>query len=264
MHDLAFEHLKVSLDAGVLTLMIDRPAAKNALYGKLYAHLAHALEFAERSPEVKNVILRGAGADFTAGNDLDEFIAFSQMSDIKDAALPAFRFIKAAATLSKPLIIAIKGVAIGIGTTILCHADFVYCDDTAVFALPFVSLGLTPEAGMTRLMTQQIGYLRTCELLFCAKKFDAALAKDYGLISHITHDTDVYEHAQNTARALAALPMSALTASKRLLRQDLDETLACIDKEGEVFLERLRSKELLEAISAFREKRPADFSQFDG
>ena len=255
-------HLQANLEHGILTLAINRADAKNALYGELYLCIANAFDQADASKEVRVVILRGAEQDFTAGNDMKDFMGFIQKPlEGKAGDAPPFVLLKAAARFSKPLIIGVKGVAIGIGVTILLHADMVYADNSALFQIPFVSLGLSPEGAASRLLVQQAGYHKAAELLFTAKKFNAATATQAGLVNDVVED--VYATAQQTAEQLAALPLASLKQTKALMKKDLADIITCVDEEAEIFMQRVRSPEMMEAVQAFMQKRKPDFSQFN-
>ena len=255
-------HLQANLEHGILTLAINRADAKNALYGELYLCIANAFDQADASKEVRVVILRGAEQDFTAGNDMKDFMGFIQKPlEGKAGDAPPFVLLKAAARFSKPLIIGVKGVAIGIGVTILLHADMVYADNSALFQIPFVSLGLSPEGAASRLLVQQAGYHKAAELLFTAKKFNAATAAQAGLVNDVVED--VYATAQQTAEQLAALPLASLKQTKALMKKDLADIITCVDDEAEIFMQRVRSPEMMEAVQAFMQKRKPDFSQFN-
>lgn len=254
-------HLNAELNAGILTLAIDRPDAKNALYTELYLALEQALYQADAASEVRVVILRGAGQDFTAGNDMQDFA-----SKMRNPITPAgdgapFLLLKSAAKFSKPLIIAVKGVAIGIGVTLLLHADFVYADDSALFQIPFVSLGLSPEGCASKLFQQQAGYLLAADLLLSARRFDVQTAYQARLITQIS--ADPYLQAAQTAQHLSKLPLASLKQSKALMKANLNEIVEWIDHEAEIFMQRVQSPEMREALMAFKEKRKADFSQFN-
>ena len=256
------QHLNAKLDNGVLTLAIHRPEAKNALYGELYLWIAKALDEADLDNSVRAVILRGEDADFTAGNDMQDFMkSAAQKGQAPAAEGPPFILLKSAAKFSKPLIAAVRGVAIGIGVTILLHCDLVYSDNTALFQIPFVSLGLSPEGAASRLLVKQAGYQKAAELLFTAKKFDAATAVKANLVNDVVED--VYATAQQTAQHLAALPLASLKQSKALMKKNLAEIIACVDEEAEIFMQRVRSPEMMEAVQAFMQKRTPDFSQFN-
>ena len=255
-------HLQANLHDGILTLAIARAEAKNALYGDLYLNIAQALNEADQSPDVRVVILRGAEGDFTAGNDMKDFLTFIQLPRTTPAGdAPPFVLLKAAARFYKQMICAIRGVAIGIGVTILLHADLAYADDSALFQIPFVSLGLSPEGAASQLLVQQAGYHKAAELLFTAKKFNSQTALEVGLINAISKD--VYAEAEQQAKILASLPLASLQQTKQLMKHNLAQIIECIDHEAEIFMQRVASPEMSEAISAFMQKRPANFSQFN-
>ncbi len=255
-------HLNANLDNGTLTLAINRPEAKNALYGELYLWIAQALDEADHDDAVRNIILRGQDNDFTAGNDMQDFLAFAQKPlDRKAGMNPPFVLLKSAARFSKPLIVAVRGVAIGIGVTILLHADLVYSDNTALFQMPFVSLGLSPEGAATQLLVQQAGYHKAAELIFTAQKFNAEKAFATGLVNEIVEDA--YAHAEAQAHHLSLLPLASLKQSKALMKHNLQQIIECIDHEAEIFMTRVKSPEMAEAVSAFMQKRKPDFSQFN-
>ena len=256
------QHLDAKLEDGILTLAINRAEAKNALYGELYLCIAKALDEADQDKEVRVTILRGADADFSAGNDMKDFMAFIQsplQGNAGDA--PPFVLLKSAARFSKPLICAVRGVAIGIGVTILLHADLVYSDSTALFQIPFVSLGLSPEGAASKLLIQQAGYHKAAELLLTAQKFNSEKALNTGLVNSI--EDDVYVHALKQAQTLAALPLASLKQTKALMKHNLQEIIECIDHEAEIFMQRVKSPEMAEAIAAFMQKRKPDFAQFN-
>lgn len=256
------QHLDANLEHGVLTLAINRPKAKNALYGELYLWIAQALDEADQHKDVRVVILRGADADFSAGNDMQDFMKFIQIPLAGKAGdAPPFVVLKSAAKFSKPLIAAVRGVAIGIGVTLLLHADLVYSDHTALFQIPFVSLGLSPEGASSKLLIQQAGYHKAAELLFTAQKFNSEKALSAGLVNSI--EEDVYAHALKQAQTLAALPLASIKQTKALMKHNLQEILDCVDDEAEIFMQRVTSAEMAEAVAAFMQKRKPDFAQFN-
>ncbi|OTG81604.1 enoyl-CoA hydratase-related protein [Acinetobacter sp. ANC 4648] len=256
------QHLDAKLEDGVLTLAIQRAEAKNALYGELYLWIAQALDEADQDKDVRVTILRGADADFTAGNDMKDFMAFIQTPQQGKAGdAPPFVLLKSAARFSKPLICAVRGVAIGIGVTVLLHADLVYSDNTALFQIPFVSLGLSPEGAASKLLIQQAGYHKAAELLLTAQKFNSEKALNAGLVNSI--EADVYAHALKQAQTMAALPLASLKQTKALMKHNLQEIVDCIDHEAEIFMQRVKSPEMAEALSAFMQKRKPDFAQFN-
>lgn len=256
-------HLNAQLhDNGILELVLNRPQRKNAFFGEFYMALAQALAEADQSDAVRVLLLRGE-QDFSAGNDLQDFIDHPPQNT--DA--PAFVVLRAAATFSKPLVIAIKGVAIGIGSTLLLHADLVYTDSNVRFQLPFLTLGLVPEGASTLLLPQRAGYLKAAELLLLGEPFDAQTALAAGLVNQIiTSDNengDVYTHTLAKAARLTRLPAISLKLSKQLLRGNTEAVLEQINAEGRHFIERAQSPALHEAVAAFKEKRQPDFRQFD-
>ena len=254
-------HLKAELANGILTLAIDRPEDKNALYTDLYIAIEQALYQADASNDVRIVVLRGANNDFSAGNDMQDFAASlkKQISPAGDGA--PFLLLKSAAKFSKPLIVGVKGVAIGIGVTLLLHADFVYTDTSAVFQIPFVSLGLSPEGAASKLLQQRAGYLLAADLLMSARKFNAETALDAKLVTQIVDEP--YAQAAQMAEHLNQLPLASLKQSKALMKADKDDIVAWIDHEAEIFMQRVKSPEMVEALTAFKEKRKADFSKFN-
>lgn len=247
---------------GILELVLNRPTRKNAFIGEFYMALVNALNEADQSASVKVVLLRGE-QDFSAGNDLQDFVDNPPV----DNKAPAFLLLLAATHFSKPLIMAIKGVAVGIGSTLLLHADLVYADNKALFQMPFLSLGLTPEGGATLLLPERAGYLKAAEILFLAEPFNAQTAKEAGLINQVITDdqegNDVYAFAMKKALRLTQLPVATLKTTKKLLRSRVSEVTERIQLEGDIFMERTRTPAMHEAITAFKEKRAPNFNQFD-
>ena len=256
------EHLNANLDNGVLTLAINRPQAKNALYAELYLWIAKAFDEADQDKTVRVVILRGVDADFSAGNDMQDFMKSAAMKDqIRPQDGPPFVLLKSAAKFSKPLIIAVRGVAIGIGVTILLHADLVYTNNTAIFQIPFVSLGLSPEGASSKLLVEQAGYHQAAELLLTAQKFNSEKALQIGLVNSV--EEDAYAKATQQAQTLAALPLASLVQTKALMKHNVNEIVEWIDHEAEIFMQRVGSPEMMEAVGAFMQKRKTDFTQFN-
>ena len=252
------QHLNANLENGILTLAINRPEAKNALYSELYLWIAKAIDEADLDRDVRVVLLRGADADFSAGNDMKDFLASLQLQQQgHEGDGPPFVLLKSAARLSKPLICAVRGI----GVTVLLHADLVYSDNTALFQIPFVSLGLSPEGASSKLLIQQGGYHKAAELLLTAQKFNSEKAVSAGLVNSI--EDDVYGHALRQAQALAALPLASLVQTKALMKHNLEEIVQCIDDEAVVFMKRVKSPEMAEAVAAFMQKRKPDFAQFN-
>jgi enoyl-CoA hydratase/carnithine racemase len=243
----------------VLTLTISRPDKKNALTVAMYAALADAITTANGDAGVRALLITGSEDSFTAGNDLKDFLENPPV----DPSSPVFHFMHAIAGAQKPVVAAVNGLAIGIGTTMLLHCDLVYAVDTARFQLPFVNLGLVPELGSSLILPTLAGHARAAELLMLGDPFDAKAAREIGLINTICSAEKLMPSAINAAGKLAAKPPSALRHTKALLKANIDAIRTRIDQEAKVFGERLGSAEVKEAIAAFFEKRAPDFSKFD-
>lgn len=252
------EHIKSAITDGILTLTIARAEKKNALTVDMYAALADAISVSDDDTSVRVVLITGSEDSFTAGNDLKDFLE----NPPTDPSSPVFRFMHAIAGAKKPVVAAVNGLAIGIGTTMLLHCDLVYAVDTARFQLPFVNLGLVPELGSSLILPALAGRARSAELLMFGNPFDSTTAKDIGLINESCAAGDLLAVAQKAAAALATKPPAALRKTKALLNGDIETTRARIDAEAKVFGEQLDSDEVKEAIAAFFEKRAPDFSKF--
>lgn len=252
------EHIHSTIDDGVLNIQFNRSDKKNAITLAMYGALAAALEDANDKPSVRAVVLSGNGSCFTSGNDLADFL--SAASDSSDNNL--LRFLRALPNCSKPVIAAVHGHAIGIGTTLLLHCDFVYADNSAKLQLPFVNLALAPEFGSSLLLPKVVGPLRANELLMLGESIDAKTACDYGLINAVV-DAPL-EIAKQQALKLAQQPSSSMRVTKALLKRiDKEELMAAIEAEGIEFAKCMKSPEANEAMTAFMERRTPDFSRFD-
>lgn len=258
MTDPVQDHVATTLDGRVLHLVLDRPEKKNALTRAMYARLADALDEAAEDAGIRAVVLSGRGGVFTGGNDLGDFM----MDPPTGPDSPVFRFLRNAVGFPKPLIAAVAGPAIGIGTTVLLHCDLAYAAPDARFKMPFVDLGLVPEAASSLLLPRIVGPARAAELLLFGEAFGAETAREIGLINAVVEDP--VETALERAATLAAKPPQAVRQSKALLRREtadaVGETMA---HEGALFVERLASPEAQEAFTAFFEKRTPDFSPFE-
>jgi enoyl-CoA hydratase/carnithine racemase len=252
--------VRVELADHVLTLVIDRPAKKNALTLAMYEAMTAALVRAREDASIRVILLRGANGVFTAGNDLLDFMQKPPTS----ADSPVGRFLEALASHPKPLVAAVEGIAIGVGTTMLLHCDLVYAAASTRFQLPFVPLGLGPEAASSLLLPQLCGHQRAAELLLFGEPFDGARALDLGLVNRVVEPEDLHEFARERAVTLATLPPASIRLTKRLLRAPVRASLeAVMHDESTAFFERLRSPEAAEAMSAFFAKRKPDFSRFE-
>jgi enoyl-CoA hydratase/carnithine racemase len=240
--------LGISVDDsdGVRHVILDRPDKKNAITSAMYAALADAITSAQDGG-VGAILLGARGETFTAGNDLRDFLEQPPADD--DA--PVFRFLLALATNEIPLIAAVRGAAVGIGTTLLLHCDLVYAAPSARFRVPFVDLGLVPENASSVLLPRAIGRARAGAALYLGETIDAASAYADGIVTKVVDDAELDVVALNAARVIAAKPREAVRATKRLVDHDRDEILAAIRREGTVFRERLGSAETRAALSAF-------------
>lgn len=234
-------------DNGVLRLTINRPTKKNALTLAMYESLTAHIQRANNDDLVRVVLIHGEGGNFTSGNDLSDFLQNSPT----DESAPVFRFMYAVSQLTKPIVAAVDGFAIGIGTTMLLHCDLVYADTNAKFMMPFINLGLNPEAGSSHLLPLLAGYHRAAELLMLGEPFGAVKATQIGLVNHIVTETSVIRYALDQARRLAAKPAASLMITKRLLKENQSEFIRkTISKEALILIERLKSPEAKAAFEA--------------
>jgi enoyl-CoA hydratase/carnithine racemase len=248
--------IKTAVFNGVYTIELARPEKKNALTEAMYIALRGALLAADSDPQVRSVLITGQPDIFTSGNDLDDFLQRS--GSLRDA--PVFAFMQALIACEKPVVAAVTGAAIGIGTTLLLHCDLVYVADEARLCMPFVGLGLVPEFGASLLFAQAAGARRACEKLLLGDPFSGAEAVEYGIANAVLPAGEVVPHARRMAERFNALPAGAVRASKRLLRQPQAAAVQlAMEREADAFMVRLQSHEAREAISAFLEKRVPDF-----
>jgi enoyl-CoA hydratase/carnithine racemase len=243
----------------VLRIEIARPEKKNALTQDMYRAMGEALAAAEADNAVRAILIHGARDCFTAGNDLKDFL--DRSADGGPSA--AFHFISALPRLAKPLVAAVGGPAVGIGTTLLLHCDLVYAAPGARFQLPFVPLGLVPEAASSLLLPMVAGYQRAAELLLLGQPFTADKALAAGIVTEIVAEEKLLDHARAAAAALAALPPASVRLTKQLMKRQLSAPIAAqMQEEGRLFAAQLQSGEAKEAMTAFFEKRKPDFSRF--
>ena len=252
------EHVKAEIADGVLTLTLGRPEKKNALTAAMYDALSDALKRAENDTSVRVVVFQGDGDSFTAGNDLADFASQARGESAVDS--PAHRFIETVSQASKPLVAAVQGNAVGVGTTMLLHCDLVYLADNARLITPFVNLALVPEAASSWLLPLRIGHLRAYAMFALGEPMDAASALSCGLASAVVPQSELRKKAHDAAITLTKRPAGALKLTKRLMR-DHQRIAAQIAEESELFKERLRTPEAREAFAAFAERRPPDFSK---
>jgi enoyl-CoA hydratase/carnithine racemase len=241
----------------ILRVQLNRPAKKNAMTSAMYDTIADLLNAAAKDDDISVVLWHGAGDSFCAGNDLEDFLKNPMGPDDS----PQSRLINAFIAFEKPIVAAVQGFAIGGGTTMLTHCDFVYAGESAKFQMPFINLALVPEFGTSYSIPARIGYLRAAELIQLGQPFDAQRAAELGLVTRVVPDQKLLATATETAQKLAEKPASALQACKRLMRQSTREHLEqAARSENETFSAQLRSADTKEAIAAFFEKRPPDFT----
>ncbi|MDI9233854.1 enoyl-CoA hydratase [Limnohabitans lacus] len=246
------------IDAGVMTITFNRLDKKNSITSTMYAAMADAVAQAAADASVRVVLFQGHESIFSAGNDIGDFL--NQPPSTQES--PVFRFLRGIATFEKPLLAAVAGPAVGIGTTMLFHCDLVYAGDNAAFSMPFVNLGLCPEAASSVLAPRMFGYHRAAEALLMGDPFFAEAAQEVGLVNRVVPPTEVNGYAQAQARKLAGKPLSSLIETKRLMKGGYQqEVLAKMDEEGQSFGRMLREPAAREAFGAFMEKRKPDFSK---
>jgi enoyl-CoA hydratase/carnithine racemase len=242
----------------ILGVQLNRPARKNAMTSAMYITMADLLNAAAKDDAINVVLWHGAGDSFCAGNDVEDFLK----NPPGPGESPQARLINALINFEKPIVAAVHGAAVGGGTTMLTHCDFVYAGESAKFQMPFINLALVPEFGSSYSIPARIGYLRAAELFELGLPFNAARAAELGLATRVVPDQNLLATASETAQQLARKPAAALQACKRLLRRPMRDQLEQAAKlENEEFSVRVRSADAKEAFTAFIEKRPPDFTR---
>jgi enoyl-CoA hydratase/carnithine racemase len=245
--------VRTELASGLLAVTLARPDKKNALTMQMYQALVEAFEFASADPSVRVVLLDAEGGDFCAGNDIADFVALAQSGQALHSS-DVFRFLRVLASFDKPIVAAVRGRAVGIGTTLLLHCDLVYVAEDARLSTPFVDLALVPEAASSFLLPARIGHVRAFALFALGEILDGRAAVDCGLANAALPAAQVTPRARSAALTLAAKPAQALQATKKLMR-DHGRMLAVIEAEGRVFADRLLSPEAQSAFQAFMTRR---------
>lgn len=245
------DHIAITREGPVQHAAIRRLAKKNALTNDMYIALADALTTANTDDSLRVTIISGEPGFFTAGNDINDFLSYAQEGTLPDGVL---KFLKALRETDKPLILAIDGPAIGIGTTMCFHADLVYATQNALFSTPFLDLGLIPEAASSYLMPKTMGHARAFEMLVLGESYSAQAAKDAGIVNAIVDSGDLLAHVMRIATRLAAKPPTALKIARQLMRLDQEIVAKVMDKETELFAAQLKSPEAVTAFTAFLSK----------
>jgi enoyl-CoA hydratase/carnithine racemase len=251
------EYILNHLDEGILKIELNRPQKRNALTLDMYTEFARLLNSAQAKPEIRVVLVSAAGDNYSAGNDLQDFLDHPPGSEDS----PQEGMIDALRGLDKPLVGAVRGAAIGSGATMLTYFDFVYTSQNARFQYPFINLALVPEFGTSFSLPDQVGYLRAAEIILLGHPFDANQALSMGLVTKVLPDAEILATAEKVAQELAQKPLAALKASKQLLRRQTRPRVAqAAQDEIAEFSEKVRSADAREAFSAFFEKRPPRFN----
>ena len=251
--------IKTATLDGVATIEIARPEKKNALTQAMYQAMADAIRAAQADGSVRAILLSGQPGIFTSGNDIEDFMQRPPQGEDS----PVFQFMKALLACDKPVVAAVTGAAIGIGTTMLLHCDFVYVSDEARLAMPFVGLGLVPEFASSLLVPELMGPRRAAEKLLLGDPFTPEQAVECGIANAVLPASEVVNHARRVAERFNTLPPGAVRDSKRLMHGPRRESLLqVISEEARLFGQRLRSPEAMEAFQAFFQKRSPDFSKF--
>lgn len=252
------DNVVITRTDGVLEIRLNRPEKKNALTRAMYDAMAAAFAQVDADPTLRVALLTGTGDTFTSGNDIADFQARAANSQEGSAS----RFLPAISTMQKPLVAAVNGAAIGVGTTMLMHCDLIIAARSARFVMPFTSLGLVPEAASSLLFPRLLGHQRASALLLLGEPLDAATAHEWGLVNRVVDDAALMQTAYEIAHRLASLPPQAVRLTKRLMRQGAIDVPGRMAEELALFRERLGSPEAREAFTAFMEKRKPDFSRF--
>lgn len=248
--------IRFETDKGIATLAFNRPEKKNAITAAMYQALADGLRAADSDPSVRVIVLTGDGGTFTAGNDVEDFLR--QPPEGKDT--PVTQFMQRLIDAEKPVVAAVSGMAIGIGTTLLMHCDLVYASEEARFAMPFTQLGLCPEFASSVLLPRIAGYQRAAEKLLLGERFDAAEAREMGLVNRVVPVSELAALVAAQAAKLAALPRESLRLTKRLMKADLQAPVAsAMQQELAHFTRMLSGEDAREAFAAFLEKRTPSF-----
>jgi enoyl-CoA hydratase/carnithine racemase len=251
------EHLIVADDKHARVITLRRPEKKNAITHEMYRAMSDAIDTAQNNPDVRCFIITGGSGVFTAGNDLEDFLDQGTSHVDVSRASNAVKFLYSLAHNTKPIIAAVDGIAVGIGTTMLFHCDYVLASKTATFRTPFMHLGLVPEAASSLLMPRTMGYQRAFAMLVMGRTVDADQAHEAGFVNEVVAPGHTEAEARKVARDICELPAEAVAISRKLLKPPPEDMTRRIDQEAHLFAERMRSKEALAAFKAFASRRKA-------
>jgi len=250
-------HLIVTDEDATRTITLRRPEKKNAITRDMYLAMSEAIDSAQNDPAIRCLILTGGSGVFTAGNDLEDFVAAATADTGPPGASPAIRFLYSLAHNTKPIIAAVDGIAVGIGTTLLFHCDYVLASSTATFSTPFIHLGLVPEGCSSLLFPRTMGHQRAFAMLVMGRKASAEEAREAGFVNVVVPPGQTEVEAHKIAREIAALPAEAVAISRKLLRLPPEDLTRRIDQESHLFAERMKSKEAMSAFKAFFSRKRA-------
>jgi len=251
-------HVIVEQHGTVLRVALNRPEKKNALTHAMYTAMSDAIDRVEQDPGLRVLLLTGTADCFTSGNDMLDFMT----NPPAGGGSPVMRFLEGIRRMAKPLVAAVNGPAVGVGTTLLLHCDLAYAGRSAKLQMPFVSLGLCPEAGSSLLVPMMVGQRKAAQLLLLGETFSAEEAREYGFVNAVFDDADYQQKAMEKAQQLAAQPPASVRLAKAQMRASFPQLSEVMMKEGAEFIARLKSPEAMEAMSAFMQKRKPDFSRF--
>jgi len=260
------DYVKIDSEDSILKIGFNRPDKKNALNSEMYYAVRDALVSASEDSSVRVIVLYGEGGDFTSGNDVKDFLAFAttKISEGNDSEFPAKEFLDVLIPYNKPVIAAVDGVAVGIGATLTQHCDLVYASKEAKFHMPFVNLGLNPEAGTSFVLPKLVGYHNASEILLSGDMFTSQRAHEMGFVNGVVEQSELMDFVMNKAKNISELAPTPVRLAKQMMKEHfVDQLIEVNQKEFNTFVERMKSPEALEAIQAFIQKRKPDFSQFD-
>lgn len=260
------DYIKINSEDSILKIGFNRPDKKNALNSEMYYAVRDALVSASEDSKIRVIVLHGEGGDFTSGNDVKDFLAFAttKTSQENDIQFPAKEFLDVLIPYNKPIIAAVDGMAIGIGATMTMHCDLVYASTEAKFHMPFVNLGLNPEAGTTFFLPKLVGYHNAAEILLSGDMITSQRAYEMGFVNGVVKQSELMDVAINKAKRIAELAPTPVRLAKQMMKEHfIDQLIEANQNEFNSFVNRMSSPEALEAMQAFMQKRKPDFSQFE-
>ena len=260
------DYIKIHSQDSILKIGFNRPDKKNALNSEMYYAVRDTLVSASEDSSVRVIVLYGEGGDFTSGNDVKDFLAFAttKISEENGSEFPAKEFLDVLIPYNKPVIAAVDGVAVGIGATLTQHCDLVYASKEAKFHMPFVNLGLNPEAGTSFVLPKLVGYHNAAEILLSGDMFTSQRAHEMGFINGVVEQSELMDFVMNKAKNISELAPTPVRLAKQMMKEHfVDQLIEVNQAEFNSFVNRMRSPEALEAMQAFMQKRKPDFSQFD-